>query len=60
MLVDDVFDVDAWVRAIRRFEDPQTRANLSARARAHAMRFAVPETVQQFVDALQVSTGLAL
>ncbi|MBW2413722.1 MAG: glycosyltransferase family 4 protein [Deltaproteobacteria bacterium] len=60
MLVDDVFDVDAWVRAIRRFEDPQMRANLSARARAHAMRFAVPETVQQFVDALQVSTGLAL
>ena len=60
ILIDDVFDLDAWVEAIRRFEDPQTRAELSARASAHAMRFAVPETVQQFVDALRVSTGLAL
>jgi glycosyltransferase involved in cell wall biosynthesis len=60
LLVEDVFDVERWVEALRALEDPATWADRSAKARAHAERFAVSETVRDFVESVRTTTGIAL
>jgi glycosyltransferase involved in cell wall biosynthesis len=60
LLVEDLFDIDRWIEALRTLEDPVAWADRSAKARAHAERFAVSETVREFVESVRAATGVVL
>ncbi|MEN8184023.1 MAG: glycosyltransferase [Myxococcota bacterium] len=60
VLVEEIFDVDRWVDALHRLEEPDTWETLSARAREHARSFAPERTVQVLIEAVQSATGLEL
>lgn len=60
LLVKDIFDIDAWVDALQRLEDPATWQALSQKARAHAERFDVPSSVSAFVESTRAAIDLEL
>jgi len=60
ILIDDIFDVERWVEALRRFKDPETYAGYAARARTHASRFATERQVERLAEAVHQKTGLEL
>lgn len=60
VLVKDIFDIDAWIEALRRLEDPATWQSLSDKARAHAERFGVELSVAAFLESVQAEIGLEL
>ena len=59
-LIDDIFDIDRWVEAIRQLDDPGVYAARSAQARAHAQRFAGEAVYQQFATAVSKALGMRL
>jgi glycosyltransferase involved in cell wall biosynthesis len=60
ILIDDIFDIDRWVAALREFEDPATYSAYAARASEHAKTFSLENTLAAFVQAVEDKTGLAL
>lgn len=60
ILIDDIWDIDRWVSALRELEDPETHAAYSARATEHAKTFSLEKTLAGFVEAVESRTGLAL
>ena len=60
LLVERIFEIDHWVEALRRLEDPRSYADYSAKARAHAQRFSLSQTAQDFIESVRSATGVAL
>jgi glycosyltransferase involved in cell wall biosynthesis len=60
ILIDDIFDADRWVAALRQLQDPTVYATMSNRARHHALRFAAGATVAQFLQSVQRVLGIEL
>ncbi len=60
LLVKDIFDIDAWIEALRQLEDPATWQSLSQKARAHAERFDSASSVAAFVESVRATIGLEL
>jgi glycosyltransferase involved in cell wall biosynthesis len=60
LLVSDIFDIDAWIEALRQLEDPVTWQGLSEKARAHAEQFGAASSVAAFVGSVRTSIGLEL
>jgi glycosyltransferase involved in cell wall biosynthesis len=60
LLVEDIFDTESWVAALRRLESPDLYAELAAKARAHAERFTPEATVAQFAKDIRSRLGLEL
>ncbi len=60
LLVSDIFDIDAWIEALRQLEDPVTWRGLSEKARAHAEQFGAASSVAAFVGSVRTSIGLEL
>jgi len=50
VLVDPVDDLPQWIASIRRLDDPEVYATMSAAARAHAAAYDVDVTVRRFEE----------
>ena len=60
ILIDDIFNTQAWVEAVRRLDDPALYADLAAKARAHAPSFAPEATFEPFAAAVRSRLGVSL
>ena len=60
ILIDEIFDADRWVAALRQLQDPTAYATYSYRARQHALRFAAGPTVAAFLHAVRGAMGIDL
>lgn len=60
ILIDDIYDIDAWVNALRSMDDPQNRRTLATLARAHACKFSSKTVGQTLRDSVLAATGLDL
>jgi glycosyltransferase involved in cell wall biosynthesis len=60
LLVDDVFDIESWIAALRQLEDADVQASYAARAREHARHFSLDVAGAAFVAGIQKASGIAL
>jgi glycosyltransferase involved in cell wall biosynthesis len=60
ILIDDIFDVNRWVWALRELDDPVVYARLSMNAREHARQVAAGAGVERFAEIVKSTIGLAL
>jgi glycosyltransferase involved in cell wall biosynthesis len=60
ILIDDIFDIDRWVEALRELEDPAIYAAYAQNAREHARRFSVEASLEQFIQGVRKVAGLEL
>lgn len=60
ILIDDIFDINRWVGALRQFEDPDTHAAYAENARENARSFTAQASLEQFIQSLRKVTGLEL
>lgn len=60
ILIEDLFDIESWVKTLRRLENPDTYATYSAKALAHADRFTSEDGLAKFIAIVQQKTGIEL
>lgn len=60
ILVDNIEDVDEWVKGIEILDSRMTYANYSRNARLHADTFSLDETMQTFKSQVKARLGLQL
>jgi glycosyltransferase involved in cell wall biosynthesis len=60
ILIDDIFDINRWVEALRQFEDPDTYAAYAENARENARSFTAQASLEQFIQSVRKVTGIEL
>lgn len=60
ILIDDIFDVNRWVEALRELEDPDTYAAYAENARENARRFSAEASLEQFIQSVRKVMGIEL
>jgi len=60
ILIDNIYDLDAWVNALRSLDDPEVSGAFANRARAHACQFDSKTIGRALRDSVLAATGLDL
>lgn len=60
ILIDDIFDINRWVEALRQLEDPDTYADYRENALENARRFTAQASLEQFIQSVRKVTGIEL
>lgn len=60
ILIDDIFNIDRWVEALRQLEHPETYAVYSENARENARRFSAQASLEQFIQSVRKVVGIEL
>jgi glycosyltransferase involved in cell wall biosynthesis len=60
ILIDDIFDINRWVEALRHFEDPDTYAAYRENARENARNFTAQASLEQFIRSVRKVIGIEL
>ena len=58
ILIKDIWNVEEWIRAIERLDDPELYKELSQKAIENAEKFDFKKTFQEFKELVNVSLGL--
>ena len=60
ILIDDIFDVNPWIKALRQLEDPDTYTAYANNARNHARDVSATESLLQFIQTVRKVIGIDL
>jgi glycosyltransferase involved in cell wall biosynthesis len=60
LLIDDIFDVNRWVEALRRLEDPDVYTAYEKNARENAANFSSDASLAQFLESTRKVMGIEL
>ena len=60
ILIDDIFDVNRWVEALRQLEDPDVYSVYEKNARENATNFSSEESLAQFLESTRKVMGIEL
>jgi glycosyltransferase involved in cell wall biosynthesis len=60
VLIDDIFNVNRWVEALRQLEDPDVYSVYEKRARENAINFSADASLTQFLENTRKFIGIEL
>ncbi len=60
LLIEDIFDIDRWVKTLYQFENPDHYAFYSVKAFENAKRFISETGLEAFITSVQKKTGIEL
>ena len=60
ILIDDIFDINRWVEALRKLEDPDVYTSYAGNAHKNAKLFSSEASLAQFIESVRKVTGIRL
>jgi glycosyltransferase involved in cell wall biosynthesis len=60
VLIDDIFDINRWVEALRQLEDPDVYTSYAGNAHKNAKLFSSEASLAKFIESVRKVTGIKL